>query len=291
MITVFTPAYNRAHLLRRLFKSLCMQTYSDFEWIIVDDGSQDNTEKIVKEFVDTQLIKIIYFKQINKGKHFAINKGVREANGDLFFIVDSDDYLVNTALERVAFHYDQIVDDETIGGVCGLKIYPSGIKVGNEGEFSILDCSSLDFRFKYKMKGDMAEVFRTEVLRKYPFPEIANEKFCPEALVWNRIAANYKLRYFYEKLYVCEYLQDGLTAKIIRIRMNSPIASILFYSEQMRYRIPFIQKIKTAINYWRFAFCLHNNNFFYLKKYHIDVAYFPLFFIGLFMHLKDIING
>ncbi|MCS2864766.1 glycosyltransferase family 2 protein [Bacteroides thetaiotaomicron] len=106
MVTVFTPTYNRAYILNDLYQSLCRQTCRKFEWLIVDDGSTDNTEGLVASWLDEGKMSLRYIKQPNGGKHRAINKGIQEANGDLFFIVDSDDYLAKNAIERILFFMD-----------------------------------------------------------------------------------------------------------------------------------------------------------------------------------------
>ena len=285
-ITIFTPTYNRAYIIKNLYDSLQNQTAKDFEWLIVDDGSTDNTEELIRSFIHEKKIDIRYIKQENGGKHRAINRGVKEAKGELFFIVDSDDFLEKNAVERLFFHYSNIKDNASFAGLCGVKAYSNGEVVGNNVNFEILDCNSLDFRYKHNVSGDMAEVYITEILRQYPFPEIVGEKFCPEALVWNRVALKYKLRYFNEKIYFCDYLADGLTAKIVKIRMNSPEASKIYYSELYAQSIPFIQKLKTVINYWRFACCSQVP---FIKKVK-QIGAFSLFVypLGLIFHLKDL---
>lgn len=285
IITIFTPAFNRAHLLINLYNSLLKQTANSFEWLIVDDGSTDNTEELVLSFIDEQKIPVRYFRQENGGKHRAINRGVKEAKGELFFIVDSDDYVADNAVERILFHYNNIKDNSEFAGVCGCRAYFSGKKVGGEANFEILYCSSLDFRHKYKMKGDMAEVFKTEILRQYPFPEIEGERFCPEALIWNRIAKKYKLLYFNENIYFCEYLPDGLTAKIVEVRQKSPITSMLYYSELYKSEIPLMQKFIAAIHFWRFALCSKIGFFETLKK--IGVISLLAYPFGLLAYIVD----
>lgn len=286
LITVFTPTYNRAYSLSRLYKSLCQQTCKDFEWLVVDDGSTDNTKIIMSDFIHDNIVTIRYIAQSNGGKHRAINRGVKEANGELFFIVDSDDWLANNAIERITARYCEIRYNPDFAGICGLKVYSSGIKIGGENDFGVLDCSSLDFRYKYNISGDMAEVIRTDILKKYPFPEFEGEKFCPEALIWNRIALKYKFRYFYERIYICEYLPDGLTAKIIRIRHQSPKASTMYYAEFTKMPIPFIHKVKGAINFWRF----HTEETAPFNK-DISLLYRLIGYIpGKLMRLKEITN-
>ena len=259
MITVFTPTYNRAHLLPRLYESLCRQTFTDFEWVIVDDGSVDDTKGLVNKFLvdktqhstlNTNTIR--YFYQENGGKHRAINRGVKEAQGELFFIADSDDSLPPDALEQVARVYETVRGDESFGGVCGLDGTFDGDIIGSGLPLEVMDVNSIDLRNRYHVTGDMKEVFRTEVMREFPFPEIPNERFVPEMLVWNRIATKYKLRYFNRIIYLAEYQQDGITSSIVRARMQSPVASMMTYAEMTRYDIPLIQKVKAAVNFWRF---------------------------------------
>lgn len=134
------------------------------------------------------------------------------------------------------------------------------------------------------MAGDLSEVFRTDVMREFPFPEIEGEKFCPEVLVWNRIARKYKLRYFNEAIYIAEYQPEGLTARIVEIRMKSPIASTTCYAEMVSLNIPFNDRVRAAINYWRFRFCCKG------KKPDTKIGWLwrcvaPL---GWFMHVKDL---
>ena len=304
-ITVFTPAYNRAKLLPRLYESLCKQTFKDFEWLIVDDGSVDETASLFTSndndnvrsamplctfrskndnssihlytfssknenesgqtsdiIHQTSNFPIRYYYQENGGKHRAINRGVKEAQGELFFIVDSDDMLPPEALETVAKVYEDIKDDERFAGVCGLDGTFVGKVIGSGLPQKVMDTPSVDIRFKYGVTGDMKEVFRTAVLKEFPFPEIEGERFCPEMLLWNRIATKYKLRYFNQIIYLAEYQEDGISAGIVKARMNSPIAAMMTYAELNGYDIPFVSKVKAAINYWRFRFCFisHRNH-------------------------------
>ena len=282
MITVFTPTYNRGHLLQRLYESLCHQTFKDFEWLIVDDGSTDNTADIVKPFIDDEGINVRYIKQENGGKHRAINHGVREAKGELFLILDSDDSIPDDSLSLINEYYSQIKDDYRFGGVAGYMAHHDGTVIGHGNDNELIDASSIEMRYRYHIVGDMCEVFRTDVLREFPFPEIEGEKFCPEALVWNRIAQKYKLRIFKKVIYYRDYLEGGLTSKIVRIRMQSPIASMLCYSELCMQEIPFTQKIKAAINYWRFRFCSDSD-----KKPALSSLWLFTMPIGYMMHLSD----
>lgn len=284
MVTVFTPTYNRAAYLLKVFESLLQQTFKDFEWVIVDDGSIDDTSVIIDnlQLTNDKFFPIRYFYQENGGKHRAINRGVKEAKGELFLILDSDDMLPSNSLERIDFYYQQIKDDNSFGGVCGYMAHHDGTVIGKGCDIDVLDTNSIDLRYKYHVEGDMLEVFRTSVLKEIPFPEISKEKFVPEALVWNRIARKYKLRVFHEVVYFRDYLEGGLTDKIVKIRMNSPIASMMTYAEMTEFNIPFFAKLKAAINYWRFRFCSDAK-----EKPQIEWWWLWTAPLGWMMHLKD----
>lgn len=276
LVTIFTPTYNRAHLLRDAYESLCgldLDFDQGFEWLIVDDGSTDNTEEIVNGFIQEGKIPIRYFKKSNGGKHTAINLGAKEAKGELFWILDSDDSLPKDALSVVTKYWDSLDDfnsnfnvcgDESesksrsksrLAGICGYMAHHDGKVIGSPIVEAGSIVSSLEMRHKLHVTGDMMEVWRTDVMREFPFPEIPNERFCPEALVWNRIAKKYPLYIIPDVIYYRDYLDGGLTDNIVKIRMNSPIASMMCYAELNGYDVPFKQKVKAAINYWRFAFC------------------------------------
>lgn len=212
MVTVFTPTYNRANLLSKLYASLKTQTSFDFEWIIIDDGSKDETSELVKKFMnEDNCFKIRYYYQKNHGKHVAINYGVQVADGEVFFIVDSDDWLPNNAIELIDNLFEEIKGMKGYAGIAGLKMYGDGSIVGSTFKGRSVDCTTLE-RAQYSIFGDKAEIFYTKILKEYPFPVFDNENFLSEEIVWNRIARDgYKLRWFNKCLYFCEYLENGLS--------------------------------------------------------------------------------
>ena len=284
MITVLTPSYNRGNLLKNLYQSLRDQIFDDFEWIVVDDGSTDSTSEIITHFKEDKTIVIKYIKQSNGGKHTAINAGVKISTGELIIIVDSDDTLPKDSLLIINNQYLKIREDATVGGVCGLMAHHDNIVIGNCNLLPQGNISSIDMRFKYGFLGDVCEVFKTDVLREFPFPEIYNEKFCPEDLVWNRIARKYTLYFFNQVVYYRDYLDGGLTSKIVKIRMKSPIASTICYGEMLDLDIPIKSKIKAAINYWRFYLCIKNKSKAEKKIAPLWICLLPA---GLIFHIKD----
>lgn len=257
-ITILTPTYNRASLLPRLFDSLLRQTNKDFEWIVVDDGSTDDTREVVANLKEKcgGAFPMGYVYKANGGKHMAINIGAERARGELLFIADSDDLLTDDALETVANSWHDISDDKSFAGIAGLDItMDTREMIGSGLPQEHIDCNAIDIRYRHHVTGDMKEVFRTEVLREFPFPEFAGERFCPEQLVWFRMARRYRLRYINKPIYIADYQPDGITAGITRARMRNPSASMLTYAELTECPVPFLVKVKAAINFWRFWHC------------------------------------
>lgn len=289
-ITVFTPTYNRERLLPRLFDSLTKQTFTDFEWLIVDDGSTDGTSAMVDRLKAQSTFPVAYCKKANGGKHSAINTGVQIAKGDLFFFADSDDMLPPDSLGTVVKYWNTIKGYDDFAGVCGLDGDLQGRVIGSGLPKAMIDASALEIRNLYHVTGDMKEVFRTSVLREFPFPEIPGERFCPEALIWNRIAQKYKLRYFNKIIYTADYQPSGITSQIARVRMQSPIASMMTYAEMTKYHdVPIRLRVRAAINYWRFRCCVHHS----ALKGNITKVILPFYLfapIGLAMHWMDVIK-
>ena len=186
MITIFTPTYNRKKTLPKLYESLKNQNDKDFEWLIVDDGSNDGTDKLIEEYQKENILNIRYFYKENGGKQRAVNLGVEKSQGEYFFIVDSDDFLSFDAVSKIKEYALSL--PKNFGGMVFRKI---NIKEKNYDKIKFtekyLDTNPIDIVFKYNILGDKGEIFKTEVLKKYPFPEIEGEKFVPEGYIWNRI--------------------------------------------------------------------------------------------------------
>ena len=244
-ITVCTPTYNRAHLLNKLYTSLKKQNYNSFQWIIVDDGSTDDTEAVVNEFIKENNINIRYIKKKNGGKHTALNIGIDNAEGELFWIVDSDDYIIDDALKYIWNKWCELKDNKDFAGLSALRGYENKKVIGTTVNEEYIDADVLTYRYKYRVLGDKSEVYRTDILKKYKFPEYREEKFLTEAVVWNRIANDgYKIRWFNKIIYICEYLEGGLTNTSDKNIMDSWQGTTLYYKELLSYKqVPLKDKI------------------------------------------------
>ena len=215
--TVFTPTYNRAHTLHRVFESLCEQTFRDFEWLLVDDGSTDNTKELIETWVKMADFPIRYFWQENSGKHIAYNSGIREARGQMFAVLDSDDALVPNALERLFKLWNDIPECERssfclLGGHCRDQ---DGALIGSTFPRSPFDTTAQESAFVYRIRGEKFVVRRTEIFRRYPFPEIAGTNYIPEPLVGLQIGRSYKFRFVNEvfRIYYVDKTPGNLSSR------------------------------------------------------------------------------
>jgi glycosyltransferase involved in cell wall biosynthesis len=235
-ITVFTPTFNRGYIIENLYRSLQKQTYKDFEWLVIDDGSNDNTEELfAKWHLEKNPFTIRYYKVENGGKHRAINKGTDLACGELFFIVDSDDALTEDALESVVSWEKSIINKHEFCGVSGNKGQSPNRLIGTTFEGKYVDATSLQ-RNSLKITGDKAEVFYTHILKRYKFDEIQGEKFITEATVWDRMAYDgYKIRWMNKTIYICDYLEDGLTKNLKEIFAKNPKGTAIYIKQQIQF--------------------------------------------------------
>ena len=213
MISVVTPTYNRAYVLSELWESLKQQTCSNFEWLIVDDGSQDNTEELVASWQqECPRFVLSYFKKENGGKHRALNFAIPQAKGDYIFIVDSDDRLAPDAVESVYQWIETLPQNEKFAGVAGLRCYPDGKIIGSFPKNKPFADAKYSDKDRFHLRGDKAEVYRKDLLLEHPFPEFEGENYIGEGYVWNVFSQNgYLVRWYNKPIYVGNYLTDGLT--------------------------------------------------------------------------------
>jgi glycosyltransferase involved in cell wall biosynthesis len=288
--TVFTPTYNRSYILENLYNDLKEQTFKDFEWLIVDDGSKDDTKNLVDKFKNENLLNIRYIYKENGGKHTAINLGVEKALGELFFIVDSDDGLVNDAIEVVNETWGKSHDKNGLCGVMGLCVYKNIDLVGTNIPEDKSAYHLSDLYYKLGMKGDKTLVFLTDILRKYPFPERDGIKFLPESVVWNEISKDYKMLCTNKPLRVVEYLEDGLTMnKFKKSSLRGRALEYLYLTNQNTYpidRYPYMW-VKNYINLARYSLLSESSYYKEINKFGDKFMYSVCFPLGYYKYLKQ----
>ena len=285
-ISIVTPTFNRGILLINLYESLKKQTFKEFEWIIVDDGSSDNTKNIVKNFIREGIINITYTYKKNGGKHTALNKAIDICESEMFYIVDSDDILVADALKKIVEFDKSLTNKEKFCGVSGLRSDFNGNILSGKMFKSSIDASSIDAIYKYKLHGDKSEVFYTNILKKYKFPEFNEEKFITEATVWNKMANDgYLIRWFNEVICIGEYREDGLTNDSLNLFLNNILGSLYYLNQESTFNIPIRYKIKHQANYFRYGLLRNKSLIKLIKKSNYKGAIIitmPLGFLGVF---------
>ncbi|CDE25864.1 glycosyl transferase family 2 [Clostridium sp. CAG:440] len=229
-ISVLTSTYNRGNLLKKLYNSLIQNSnYNvDIQWLIIDDGSKDDTKNIVKDFKDENKIEIKYFYQENQGKMLAINKLVKEANGDLIIECDSDDYFTEDAFDIIKNEY-QKCDKSDIYALCFLKYDQNGNNMGNL--FKNEKTTMFDLYFKEGENGEKALVFFADVRKKYKHELEHNEKFVTEARMYHKMDVKYKMICINKPIMICEYQKDGYSKNIIEQFKNNPYGYYKYFQE------------------------------------------------------------
>lgn len=241
-LTIFTPTYNRCEKLKELYQSLCIQTCKRFIWLIVDDGSVDDTGRIVATWQKKSDFKISYIYQPNRGKYIAHNRGVESCTTDLFVCIDSDEHLFAETVEIIYREWEKYEKDSKIAGIVAPRKMKDSVGFA---ELSLPEYGTLqELYVKYRYYGETALVYRGDILKKVLFPEVNDEKFMKESIIYWEIDKKYVLRYCPKFLCEGSYLSDGLTNNIISQQIKSPNCTLLHYKVSSAYRLKLIDRIK-----------------------------------------------
>ena len=256
-LTVITPTYNRASLLSNLYDSLLQQSLQTFIWLIVDDGSTDSTESTVQKL--ESIFEIQYLKKSNGGKHTALNLAFDVLQTKYFIIVDSDDRLTPNAILRI--HNDLLKYENTpkLIGFSYLRMYSNDSIIGAMHKKNYTINTFVAERLNNNVKGDKAEVWKSEFVDTLRFPVIDGERFFPEAYLWIQSESFGKLVFINHSLYLCEYLEDGLTKAGRYLHLKSPKGMMLFYNFILRFNLSFRLRIKYRI--MMHSFSIYSNDF------------------------------
>lgn len=248
-LCVFTPTFNRAYCLEDLYRSLVAQTHQDFHWLIVDDGSTDETRALVEELASRGEIPISYLCQQNGGKQRAWNTAVQACNQELFFCVDSDDTLVPDAVEAILARWEEVRSEEDIAGIVGLDGTRSQKPLGTWMPKGLRRTTIWDLYYKAGHKGDVAVIYRTDVLRRYPFVVAEGEKFIAETYVYFLIDDEYELAVLNKVLILADYRDDGYTSNARRVTRENPQGYIRLKRMHIERADTFLLKFKASILY------------------------------------------
>lgn len=239
IVTILTATYNRCNTLPMLYQSLCMQTDKSFQWLIIDDGSCDDTEKYINSIPDSGF-RIDYKKKKNGGKHTALNYSHPFIIGELVFFVDSDDSLEEDAVESIITQWTKYHNCADIGVLSFRKKTVSGKNLSSTVVEPLIQ-DDITYRVNNRISGDRSEVIRTDLFLRYPFPEFSGERFMGEGWLFRHIAYDYKTVYLNRTIYVCDYLDGGLSKSGRLLRMKCP------YGMMENSKSFFVPQVSTAV--------------------------------------------
>lgn len=249
LITIITPTYNRSNFLLDVYKSLLKQKKKNFEWLIVDDGSTDDTKEVVNKIKNEDKIKIKYLYKKNGGKHTALNIAFKELKTKLAIILDSDDTLTIDASEQIEKYYLKYQNENNICGFCFLKGFSVNESVTVKFPDDEIIANYNEYIINKNIKGDKCEVFYSDILKLYSFEEYDGEKFLAEGYLWSNMADKYDMVFINSIIYLCEYLEGGLTKSGKKLRLSNPQGGKRHALEYLKRKYKFKIRFKNALLY------------------------------------------
>ncbi|MEI4828905.1 glycosyltransferase family 2 protein [Bacillus sp. FJAT-53711] len=273
-LTIFTPTYNRAYCLHNCYESLKRQTCKDFVWLIIDDGSSDDTKELVSSWIAENCIEIKYHWQQNQGMHGAHNTAYEMINTELNVCIDSDDYMPDDAVENILSFWEKHGSDE-VSGIIGLDSYTDGRIIGSKLPENLKRSTLFDLYNEHNVTGDKKLVYRTELTRKYPYPVFKNEKYVGLAYKYYMLDQQYEMLLMNEILCCVEYLPDGSSMNMLNQYRRNPKGFAFYRKELMK--LPFASllfKYRQAIHY--VSSCLISKN----RKFISETPYKILTFLA-----------
>jgi len=249
-LTVFTPTYNREYCLGQCYESLTRQTNQDFIWLIIDDGSSDNTKALVESWVKEDKISIRYHYQENQGMHGGHNTAYELIDTDLNVCIDSDDYMPDNAVELILANWQSIKGKAEYAGLVGLDAYQDGKVIGTSIPDEITKTRLYDLYQNHGVKGDKKLVYRTEIVKKYPsYPIFEGERFVPLGYLYQLIDQDYFLLPVNEVFCIVEYQLDGSSLNMLKQYRRHPNGFGFSRKSGMLLAKNFKDKFKNAIHY------------------------------------------
>lgn len=246
-LTIFTPTYNRDRLLPKLYESLTNQTSKEFIWLIVDDGSTDGTSELVSKWQAERIIQIQYIRQDNGGKHVAHNTAVSACKTDWFVCVDSDDFLAHNHVVELIVEYINTVQHTPLAGI----VIPKTIVNRVNETIPVKEDFNITLRGLYLtgFKGETTLIYRTSILKKFPFPRFKGEKFVTEVVVYDQIDDHYQMLFKRNPIVVCEYQEDGYSNNFKRLFLQNPKGWAFRFNQQAKYAQTTKQRLFSCAQY------------------------------------------
>ncbi|EHK2338403.1 glycosyltransferase family 2 protein [Clostridium perfringens] len=247
-LTIFTPAYNRAYTIHKCYESLKRQTSKDFIWLVVDDGSTDGTKNLILKWQEEVDFEIRYIYKENGGMHTAHNTAYENIDTELNVCIDSDDYMTDDAVEIIVSEWKK-VRNENIAGIGALNVFEDRKVIGSKFPEDLKKAKYFDIYHKYGVRGDKKFIYRTDLIRNFPYPEFKDEKYVGLDYKYKKLDENYELALINEVVCIVEYMDDGSSKNMLRQYRKNPKGWCFFRLENLK--IP-----NTSIKY-KFKECIH----------------------------------
>lgn len=285
-ITIYTPTFNRAYILSALYKSLVSQTNKNFNWLIIDDGSTDETQHLIITWKNEKKIQIESIYQKNMGMVAAHNTALENISTELAVCIDSDDFMPADAVGKILKTWEDNASDNNMGLV-GLDIYKNGKVIGDSFPSNLMQLTFSELKHKYKIKGDKKYVLRTDLAKKaLPYPYIEGEKFPAPSYLYLLLEKNYKFIVLNEPLCVVEYLADGNSMNKLKQYRESPNAFALYRLATMEHAYNYKDRFRQAIHYVSSKMLGNKKRILKDTKYKLSVLFAMPFGFLLFLYIK-----
>lgn len=286
-LTVFTPTYNRAYTLHLCYESLKRQTSKNFIWLIIDDGSTDNTRELVESWITENIVPIRYYFQENLGMHGAHNMAYKLIDTELNVCIDSDDFMPDEAIEKILSFWRKN-GSKKFAGIVGLDASPEGKVIGTKMPEHLKESTLSNLYANHKVKGDKKLVYRSELTRKAPqYPIFPGEKYCPLSYKYILIDQEYPLLVLNEILCFVEYLTDGSSMNMIEQYKKNPRSFSFFRKVAIEYAPSFKERFRESIHYVSCNLMIRNAKYLFESRYKMTIFLATPFGIALFLYIQN----
>lgn len=286
ILTIFTPAYNRGYTIHKCYESLKRQTYKNFKWLVIDDGSTDNTKDLIMKWKEEADFEITYVYKKNGGMHTAHNTAYEIIDTELNVCIDSDDYLTDDAVEIIVNEWQQVRSDK-LAGIGALDVFESGEVIGTKFPSDLKQAKYFDIYNKHGVYGDKKFVYRTDLIKKFPYPEYEGEKYVGLDYKYKKLDENYELALVNKSICVVEYMEDGSSKNMLRQYKNNPRGWCFFRLENLKISGTSVKyKFKETIHYISSSIMVRDKGFLNKSPYKLLTIMAIPFGVGLNMYIN-----
>lgn len=264
LITIFTPAYNRGYTIKKCYESLKSQSCREFKWLIIDDGSTDDTKALVQNWIlENNDFEITYIYQENQGMHGAHNTAYENIDTELNICIDSDDYMPTNAIEKIKDFWNKY-GSHRVAGILALDAYENGHVIGSKFTDGIEKSTLFDIYYKHGIVGDKKLIYRSELTKAFKYPIFKGEKYVGLAYKYYKIDQMQELLLMNEVVCIVEYLEDGSSKNMLRQYVRNPKGFAFYRIENMKNpRGTLKYKFKESVHYVSSSIMCKNKHLIY----------------------------